>query len=112
MNNVNVHIIGSVKPNLYPAINRVYKELINNLKFMDYDIRRLTCVVPAEDTNIKNLISNCFTLINNADIVIAVLKPDRTFGKGTLYEIEYAKRNHIKVYSAFVTDTIITYEKI
>lgn len=112
MNDVNVHIIGSVKPNLYPAINRVYKELINNLKIMDYDIRKLTCVVPAEEANIKNLISNCFTLINNADIVIAVLKPDRTFGKGTLYEIEYAKRRNLMVYSAFVTETVVEYEKI
>lgn len=38
------------------------------------------------------LISECFTKIEQTDIIVAVKKQDNTLGDGTLYETEYAYR--------------------
>lgn len=40
----------------------------------------------------ETLISECFTKIEQADIIIAVKKRNNILGDGTLYEIEYACR--------------------
>ena len=40
----------------------------------------------------KQLVSEAFTNIEEADLIIAVKKPDGTFGEGTTYELEYARR--------------------
>ena len=38
------------------------------------------------------LVKECFDKIDNADVVISILKPNGTFGRGTTYELEYARR--------------------
>ena len=34
----------------------------------------------------------CFDRIESADVIVAVKKPNNTFGEGVTYELEYAKR--------------------
>lgn len=46
------------------------------------------------DKDIKELISDCFSKIEHSDIIVALAKPDGTYGEGVLYEIEYANRLH------------------
>lgn len=43
------------------------------------------------------VVKQTFDNIDNADVIIVLQKPDGTIGKGTAYEIEYAKRRHKKI---------------
>lgn len=47
---------------------------------------------------IETIIHDCFDTIASSHNIIAVKKPDNTFGRGTSYEIEFAKRMGTPVY--------------
>lgn len=42
--------------------------------------------------NFSELVNECFSNIEKADVIFVMPKKDGTLGKGTMYEIEYAKR--------------------
>ena len=109
----NVCIIGSTKPENYKLITKVYGEIMQNQCIMDSDIDSVCSVIPVPSYIDKaSLIKNCFNMIRNSNIIIAVKKPNRTFGDGTLYEIAYAKRLGRCVYSAYVNDNDIIYDEL
>lgn len=45
----------------------------------------------------KQLVSEAFDNIEEADVIIALRKPDGSIGQGVTYEIEYAKRLNKKI---------------
>lgn len=47
---------------------------------------------------IETVIHNCFDKITSSNHIVAVTKPDGSFGRGTSYEIEFAKRMGTPVY--------------
>lgn len=107
------YIIGSTKPENYELITKVYGEIIQNQCIMDDDINSVYAVIPTPSYVDKaSLIKNCFTMIRKSDIVIAIKKPDRTFGDGVLYEIAYAKSLGRCVYSAYIDGGDIIYDKL
>lgn len=108
-----VYIIGSTKPENYESITKVYGEIIQKQRIMDDNIYSVCAVTPAPSGVDKSLlIDNCFTMIKNSNVIVAVMKPDETFGDGTLYEIAYAKSLGRYVYSAYVDNCVITYEEL
>lgn len=44
------------------------------------------------DKDFQDLVKECFDNIEWADIIYVILKNDGSIGRGTAYEIEYAKR--------------------
>ena len=44
------------------------------------------------EKSFEQLVSEAFDNIDDAETVIALHKPDGSFGQGTTYELEYAKR--------------------
>lgn len=44
------------------------------------------------DKDFQDLVTECFDYIEWADIIYVILKNDGSIGRGTAYEIEYAKR--------------------
>lgn len=44
------------------------------------------------DKDFQDLVTECFDNIKWADIIYVILKNDGSIGRGTAYEIEYAKR--------------------
>ena len=44
------------------------------------------------DKDFQDLVTECFDNIEWADIIYVILKNDGSIGRGTAYEIEYAKR--------------------
>lgn len=109
----NVYIIGSTKPENYESITKVYGEIIQKQRIMDDNINSVCAVTPAPSGVDKSLlIDNCFTMICRSDVIIAVMKPDRSFGDGTLYEIAYAKGLGRRVYSAYVNGNDVVYDRL
>lgn len=86
-----VFVIGSLKQQ--EDIERIasgYKKTYKNVLFVSAD--------PSK--SITEHIKNAFDKIESADVVVAVKKPNNTFGEGVTYELEYARRLNktIKVY--------------
>lgn len=78
-----VFVIGSLKQQ--EDIERIaagYKKTYKNVLFVSED--------PSK--SIAEHIKECFDRIESADAVVAVKKPNNTFGEGVTYELEYAKR--------------------
>ena len=53
---------------------------------------KVNYITKQTDKSFEELVSNAFTNIENADLIVALKKPDNTFGQGTTYELEFAKR--------------------
>lgn len=53
---------------------------------------KVNYITKQTDKSFEELVSNTFTNIENADLIVALKKPDNTFGQGTTYELEFAKR--------------------
>lgn len=78
-----VFVIGSLKQQEdIKRIADIYKETYKNVLFVSAD--------PSK--SIAEHIKNAFDRIESADVVVAVKKPNNTFGEGVTYELEYAKR--------------------
>lgn len=108
-----VYIIGSTKPENYELIIKIYGEIIHNQHTIEDDLNSVCAVIPAPSVIAKSvLINNCFTMIHRSDVIIAVMKPDRSFEDDTLYEITHAKSLGRCVYSAYVNGNDITYDNL
>lgn len=79
----NVVVLGSMK---YPERVRDLAEAYMRQGY------KTIYVIHMPEQEKKTLIDHAFNLINWADIVAAVTKPDGSFGDGVLYELEYARR--------------------
>ena len=78
-----VFVIGSLKQQEdIEIIAAGYKETYKNVLFVSAD--------PSK--SIAEHIKECFDRIESADVVVAIKKPNNTFGEGVTYELEYAKR--------------------
>lgn len=87
-----VFIIGSIT--CFPIIENLALLLRNfRSEFEEVDYVR-----PQGDKTLSILIKECYEKIQRSDCVIAVTKPDGSFGEGTTYEIEFAKLHDIPVY--------------
>ena len=79
-----IFIIGSLS-----QVNEL-KEIADVLR-KDFDV---TYVHPRPNDTIDVIIHDAFDEIEKCNHVVALRKPDKSFGRGTLYEIEFAKRIH------------------
>lgn len=78
-----VFVIGSLKQQEdIERISAGYKKTYKNVLFVSAD--------PSK--SIAEHIKECFDRIESADAIVAVKKPNNTFGDGVSYELEYAKR--------------------
>lgn len=87
---VNIYIIGSLsQANLIKKLAKQLKKenLHFNIKY-----------VHKKKELIETIIHDCFDTIASSHHIIAVKKPDNSFGRGTLYEIEFAKRMDKPIY--------------
>lgn len=87
---VNICIIGSLsQANLIKKLaKQLEKENLHfNVKY-----------VHKKKKPIETIIHDCFDTIASSHHIIAVKKPDNSFGRGTLYEIEFAKRIDKQIY--------------
>lgn len=81
---VNICIIGSLsQANLIKKLAKQLKK--ENLHFNVKYVHK-------KKEPIETIIHDCFDTIASSHQIIAIKKPDNSFGRGTLYEIEFAKR--------------------
>lgn len=64
------------------------KKAVEHYKNLGYDVSH---VLPEKDKNMDYLIQQAFRHIEEADIIVAVLKDDGNVGTGTMYELVFAK---------------------
>ena len=87
---INICIIGSLsQANLIKKLaKQLEKENLHfNVKY-----------VHKKKEPIETIIHDCFDTIASSHHIIAIKKPDNSFGRGTLYEIEFAKRIDKPIY--------------
>lgn len=77
-----IFIIGSLK---HADVIEKYAESLKKKYEVDY-------VKKERNKILSSLIRQAFDKIEKADIIVAVCKEDGTFGDGTCYEMEYARR--------------------
>lgn len=79
-----IYIIGAI----------AYMKLINKVVelFMAGEYEEVTYVYPDDTKSFEELVEQSFKHIKDADLIIAVKKPDGTFGEGAIYEIVFAKQ--------------------
>lgn len=77
-----LYVIGSVKQ------EHDIREIANYFKNKEgFDVK----YVKAEpDESLTDLILDCFDIISKSEIIVAVKKPDGSYGTGTTYEICFA----------------------
>ena len=87
---INIYIIGSLSQADF------IKKLAEQLKKENshFNIK----YVHKKKEPIETIIHDCFDTIASSHHIIAVQKPDNSFGRGTLYEIEFAKRMGKPIY--------------
>lgn len=78
-----LHIIGSVKQ------ERDIREVANYFQNIEGFAVEYEKAEP--DKSLNTLILDCFKKISKADGIVAVKKPDGSYGTGTTYEICFAK---------------------
>ena len=83
--NKKVFVIGSVS-----YMDSIMKA-VEHYKNLGYDVSH---VLPQKDKSVDYLIQQAFRHIEEADVVVAVLKEDGDVGTGTMYELTFAK--HLK----------------
>ncbi len=81
---MNIYVIGSVKQeeDLIKVVD-IYCEA-----YRPCDVEK---VVASEHASLDKLIAECYKKISEADLIVAVSKPDGSYGDGTTYEIEFTK---------------------
>lgn len=80
---IKVYIIGSLSQ------ESQIKKFAKKLSSIGNDVKY---VFSQPDKDFQDLVTECFDYIEWADKIYAILKNDGSIGKGTAYEIEYAKR--------------------
>lgn len=85
----NCFVIGSLKQQKdIKTIADCYKKTYKNVSY----------VIADPSKSITEHIKNAFDKIEFADVVVAVKKPNNTFGEGVTYELEYARRLHKSIH--------------
>lgn len=87
MSHKNIVIIGSLSQ------AEIFDRLEQKYKLQGDDVWRPT---RQPDRPFEDLVKECFEKISEADEIIAVQKPDGTFGEGTTYEMIFAIFYHGK----------------
>lgn len=87
---INIYIIGSLSQ------ADTIKNLAKRLRKENFHFK--IKYVHKKKKPIETIIHNCFDEIASSHHIVAVEKPDGSFGKGTLYEIEFAKRLGTPIY--------------
>lgn len=82
---IKAYIIGSCSQE--SLIKKFADQLLMNLP--TYGVRY---VYSQPDKDFQDLVKECFDNIEWADVIYVILKNDGSIGRGTAYEIEYAKR--------------------
>lgn len=87
---INIYIIGSLSQ------AKLIKKLAKQLKTENWHFN--VKYVHKKKKSIEKIIQNCFDKITSSNHIVAVTKPDGSFGRGTSYEIEFAKRMGTPIY--------------
>ncbi len=87
---INIYIIGSLSQ------AKLIKKLAKQLKKENWHFN--VKYVHKKKKSIKTVIHNCFDKIASSNHIVAVTKPDGSFGRGTSYEIKFAKRIGTPIY--------------
>lgn len=87
---INIYIIGSLSQ------AKIIKKLAKQLKKENWHFN--IKYVHKKKKSIETVIHDCFDKIKSSNHIVAVTKPDGSFGRGTSYEIEFAKRMGTPVY--------------
>ena len=77
-----IFVIGSLK---HADVIEKYAESLKKTYEVDY-------VKKEHNKRLSFLIRQAFDKIEKADVIVAICKEDGTFGDGTCYEMEYARR--------------------
>lgn len=87
---INIYIIGSLSQ------AKLIKKLAKQLKKenLHFNVK----YAHKKKKSIETIIHDCFDKITSSNHIVAVTKPDGSFGRGTLYEIEFAKRIDKPIY--------------
>lgn len=92
----NIYIIGSISDNnknyIIECVKMTTAYLLNDTFCDEKTSENLRYVKPEPNKDIQTLISERYSNIEWADMIVAVTKPDGSIGVGTSYEIEYANR--------------------
>lgn len=83
---IKAYIIGSYSQE--SLIKKFADQLLMDLT-TKYGVRY---VYSQPDKDFQDLVKECFDNIEWADVIYVILKNDGSIGRGTAYEIEYAKR--------------------
>lgn len=87
---INIYIIGSLSQ------AKLIKKLAKQLKKENWHFN--IKYAHKKKKSIETVIHDCFDKIKSSNHIVAVTKPDGSFGKGTSYEIEFAKRMGTPIY--------------
>lgn len=93
-------VIGSLSQ--ADEIKKIAEMVQENGFYMDF--------VKPENKPFADMVHNAFFKISNADFVIALQKPDGTYGQGTTYEIEFCHWMHKQVIEAKTVEAILHME--
>lgn len=88
--NKTVYVIGSIKQ--HTSIKRIatyYSDIYKNVLYVSAE----------HDESLTHLVKKSFDRIEEADIIVAVKKPNNTFGEAVTFELEYARRLHKMIIS-------------